>query len=183
MPQTNLSLYNNAPFHPGGGAFKRLLWFYVNAIFLKSSLLPSSGFRIFWLRLFGAKIGKGVTIKPGANVKYPWHLSIGDHTWIGENAWIDCLVPVKIGSNVCISQGAVLLTGSHDYKKSTFDLITAGFVLEDGVWIGACAIVNLGITAASHAVLTGGSVATKNLEAYAVYQGNPAVKVRDRVIA
>lgn len=110
-------------------------------------------------------------------------MSIGDNTWIGENAWIDCLVPVKIGNNVCISQGAVLLTGSHNYKKSTFDLITAGFVLEDGVWIGACAVVNLGVSAASHAVLTSGSVATKNLEAYAVYQGNPAVKVRDRVIA
>jgi putative colanic acid biosynthesis acetyltransferase WcaF len=183
MPQTNLSLYNNAPFHPGGSAIKRLLWFYVNALFLKSSLLPSSRFRIFWLRLFGAKIGKGVTIKPGVNVKYAWHLTIGDYTWIGENAWIDCLVPVKIGSNVCISQGAVLLTGSHNYKKINFDLITAGFVLEDGVWIGACATINLGVTAKSHAVLTSGSVATKNLEAYSVYQGNPAVKIRDRVIA
>jgi len=183
MPQTDLSSYNNAPFHPGGSELKRLLWFYVNAIFLKSSLLPSSGFRVFFLRLFGAKIGKGVTIKPGVNVKYPWHLSIGDNTWIGENAWIDCLVPVKVGNNVCISQGAVLLTGSHDYKKTTFDLITAGFILEDGVWIGACAVVNFGVTAESHAVLTSGSVATKNLEAYAVYQGNPAVKVRDRVIA
>lgn len=183
MPKTDLSLYNNAPFHPGGSMLKRLLWFYVNALFLKSSLTPSSAFRIFWLRLFGAKIGRGVIIKPGVNVKYPWHLSVGNYTWIGENAWIDCLVPVKLGNNVCISQGAVLLTGSHDYKKETFDLITDGFVLEDGVWIGACAIVNLGVKAASHAMLTSGSVATKNLEAYSVYQGNPAVKVRDRIIA
>ena len=182
MLQTDLSLYNNAFFHPGGSAFKRLLWFYVNAAFLKSSLLPSSTFRIFWLRLFGAKIGKGVTIKPGVNVKYPWHLTVGNHTWIGENVWIDCLVPATIGNNVCISQGAVLLTGSHDYKKTTFNLITAGFILEDGVWIGAGALVNLGVTAASHAVLTSGSVATKNLEAYSIYQGNPAVKIRDRVI-
>lgn len=182
MQQTDLSLYNNAPFNPGGSALKRLLWFYVNAIFLKSSLLPSSGFRIFWLRLFGAKVGQGVTIKPGVNVKYAWHLTIGNQTWIGENVWIDCLVPVSIGNNVCISQGAVLLTGSHDYKKSTFDLITAGFTLEDGVWIGAGAMVNLGVTVASHAVLTSGSIATKNLEAYSIYQGNPAVKIRDRVI-
>jgi len=183
MPQTDLSSYNNTPFHPGGSALKRLLWFYVNAIFLKSSLLPSSGVRVFWLRLFGAKIGRGVNIKPGINVKYPWHLSVGNYTWIGENVWIDCLVPVKIGSNVCISQGAVLLTGSHNYKKPTFDLITGGFVLEDGVWIGAATTVNPGITVASHAMLTSGSVATKNLEAWSVYQGNPAVKVRDRIIA
>jgi len=182
MQKTDLSLYNNSPFHSGGNAVKRLVWFYVNSVFLKSSLLPSSSFKIFLLRLFGAKIGRNVTIKPGVNVKYPWHLTIGSQTWIGENVWIDCLVPITIGNNVCLSQGAVLLTGSHNYKKATFDLITAEVILEDGVWIGAGAIVNLGITAASHAVLTSGSVATKNMEATAVYQGNPAVKIRERII-
>ena len=183
MQQTDLSLYNNAPFNPGGSTLKRLAWFYVNALFLKSSLLPSSRFKIFLLRLFGAKIGKTVTIKPGVNVKYPWHLTIGNQTWVGENVWIDCLVPVAIGNNVCISQGAILLTGSHDYKKTTFNLITSGFVLEDGVWIGAGAIVNLGVIAATHSVLTSGSVATKNLEAFSIYQGNPAVKIRTRIIS
>ena len=180
--KTDLSSYNNSPFHPGGSALKRLLWFYINAVFLKSSLLPSSRFKVFCLRLFGARIGKGVTIKPGVNVKYAWHLAVGDQTWIGENVWIDCLVPVNVGSNVCISQGAMLLTGSHNYKKTAFDLMTAGITLENGVWIGAGAIVNLGVTAASHAVLTSGSVATKNLDAYAVYQGNPAIKVHSRTI-
>ena len=182
MLKTDLSSYNNVPFHPGGTAVKRVLWFYLNALFLKTSLMPSNSFKCFLLRSFGAKVGKGVTIKPGVNVKYPWHLTIGHHTWIGENVWIDCLLPVTIGSNVCLSQGAVLLTGSHNYKKTTFNLITAGVTLEDGVWIGAGATINLGITVASHAVLTSGSVATKKLDAYSVYQGNPAVKIRDRVI-
>ncbi len=182
MLQTDLSSYNNAPFNPGGNAFKRLLWFYVNALFLKTSLVPISGFKVFLLRSFGAKIGKGVTIKPNVNVKYPWHLTIGDNTWIGENVWIDCLVSITIGSNVCLSQGAVLLTGNHNYKKTSFNLITGSIVLEDGVWIGACSIVNAGVRAASHAVLTTGSVASKNLEVYSIYQGNPAVKVRERNI-
>jgi putative colanic acid biosynthesis acetyltransferase WcaF len=183
MLKADLSAYNNAPFHPGGTMVKRVVWFYFNALFLKTSLLPSSSFKRFLLRAFGAKVGKGVTIKPGVNVKYPWHLTIGHHTWIGENVWIDCLLPVTIGSNVCLSQGAVLLTGNHDYKKTSFNLIVAGFTLEDGVWIGAGAMINPGITAASHAVLTSGSVATKNLEAYSIYQGNPAIKVRERVIS
>ena len=163
--------------------FKRFLWYYLNALFLKTSLLPSNSFKCFLLRLCGAGVGKGVTIKPGVNIKYAWHLTIGHDTWIGENVWIDCLVPVSIGSNVCISQGAVLLTGNHNYKKTSFNLMVSGFVLEDGVWIGAGAIVNPGIHAASHAVLTSGSVATKNLEAYSIYQGNPAVKIRARVIS
>jgi putative colanic acid biosynthesis acetyltransferase WcaF len=161
---------------------KRFLWYYLNALFLKTSLIPFNGFKAFLLRLFGAKIGKSITIKPGVNVKYPWYLTIGHHTWLGENVWIDSLVPVIIGNNVCISQGAVILTGSHDYKKTSFNLITRPVILEDGVWIGACAIVNAGVIAASHAVLTSGSVATKNLGAYSVNQGNPAVKIRQRVI-
>jgi len=180
--KTDLSTYNNAPFHPGGTAFKRFWWYYLNAFFLKTSLVPSNSFKSFLLRLFGATVGKNVTIKPGVNVKYPWHLTIGHHTWIGENVWIDCLVPVSIGSNVCISQGAVLLTGNHNYKKASFDLIVSGFILEDGVWIGAGAMINPGVRAHSHAVLSSGSVATKDLDAYCIYQGNPAVKKQDRVI-
>jgi putative colanic acid biosynthesis acetyltransferase WcaF len=183
MQQTKLSTYNNHPFNPGGSPLKRILWFYMNAVFLKTSLLPINSFKVFLLKLFGAKVGKGVTIKPGVNVKYPWHLNIGDDTWIGENVWVDCLVPVTIGNNVCVSQGALLLTGNHDYKKASFDLITKEIILEDGVWIGAYAIVNPGVVAASHSVLAAGSVANKNLDAYSIYQGNPAIKIRSRVIA
>jgi putative colanic acid biosynthesis acetyltransferase WcaF len=182
MQQTDLSLYQNTTYKPGGSAVKRFLWFYVNAILFKTSLLPVSFIKRGILRLFGAGIAKGVVIKPGVNIKYPWNLSIGRHTWIGENVWIDCLVPITIGANVCLSQGVILLTGSHNYKKKTFDLLTGSITLADGVWIGAGAIINMGVTAASHAVLTAGSVATSGLDAYAVYQGNPAIKIRNRDI-
>ncbi|HEY0244006.1 MAG TPA: WcaF family extracellular polysaccharide biosynthesis acetyltransferase [Mucilaginibacter sp.] len=180
--KTDLFLYNNSPYHPGGNAIKRVLWYYVNSFVFKSGLFPFYALKNFLLRLFGAKIGKEVEIKPCVNIKYPWLLTIGNEVWIGENVWIDNLVMITIGSNVCLSQGAILLTGSHNYKKTSFDLITGNIVLEDGVWIGAGAIVNQGITVASHAVLTSGSVATSSLEAYAVYQGNPAVKIRERNI-
>ncbi|WPU98366.1 WcaF family extracellular polysaccharide biosynthesis acetyltransferase [Mucilaginibacter sp. cycad4] len=182
MSRTDLSTYNNHPYHPGGSALKRILWYYFNTVFFKTSIIPSSGFKVFFLKLFGARIGKNVTIKPCVNIKYPWNLHIGDESWIGENVWVDSLVLIHIGAHVCLSQGAVLLTGNHDYKKTSFDLITKGIILEDGVWICAGAMVTPGITAASHAVLTSGSIATKNLEAYGIYQGNPAVKIREREI-
>src|SRR3569832_1569388 len=156
MKQTDLSSYNNHPYHPGGNALKRLLWYYTNLFFFKSGWLPVYGLKVALLRLFGAKVGKRVAIKPGVNIKYPWNLVIGNDVWIGENVWIDSLAMVTIGSNVCLSQGAVLLTGSHNYKKTAFDLITGPIILEDGVWIGAGAIVNQGITARSHAVLAAG---------------------------
>jgi putative colanic acid biosynthesis acetyltransferase WcaF len=182
MLQTDLSNYSNHPYNPGGNPLKRTLWYYTNSIFFMTGLLPVNGLKAALLRLFGAKIGKNLTIKPRVSIKYPWLLSIGDNTWIGEEVWIDNLASVTIGSNACISQGALLLTGSHNYKKTSFDLITGSIILEDGAWIGAKAVVNQGITVHSHAVLTTGSIANKNLEAYSIYQGNPAVKIRERVI-
>ena len=100
--------------------------------------------------------------------------------WIGENVWIDNLTTVSLGNNVCISQGAMLLTGNHNYTKPTFDLIIGEITLEDGVWLGSQSVVCPGITCHSHSVLAVNSTATKNMDAYSIYQGNPAIKVRDR---
>ncbi|MEL6195202.1 MAG: colanic acid biosynthesis acetyltransferase WcaF, partial [Bacteroidota bacterium] len=79
--------------------------------------------------------------------------------------------------------GAMLLTGNHNYSKPTFDLMTREIELEDGVWIGAQAVVCPGVLARTHAVLSVGSIATGELDAYQIYRGNPAEKVRERVIA
>ena len=141
-----------------------------------------SGLKVRLLKLFGARIGRGLLIKPSVNIKYPWKLSIGDHCWIGEHVWIDSLANITLHNHVCISQGAMLLTGNHDYTKTTFDLILKEIVMEDGVWIGAQALVCPGVTCYSHAVLAAKSVATKNLETYTIYQGNPAVAIKARVI-
>ena len=180
MVKTDLSKYDNSWFKPGGSSLKRLLWYFTNQIFFTNGIFPVSGIKVALLRIFGAKIGRGVNIKPNVNIKYPWNLSIGDFTWIGENVWIDNLTNVHIGSNVCISQGALLLTGNHNYKKSTFDLMVEEIYLEDGVWIGAKSVVCPGVSCRAHSILTVGSVATEDLDAFGIYQGNPAKKVKDR---
>ena len=138
--------------------------------------------KVFILRVFGAKIGRNFVIKPNVNIKCPWFLEIGNHVWIGENAWIDNFVKVTIEDNSCVSQGALLLTGNHDYKKSTFDLIPKEIYLEKGVWIGAKSVVCGGVRCKSHSVLAVSSVATKDLDSYKIYQGNPALEVRERII-
>ncbi len=160
----------------------RFLWYFINIIFFKSSLFPFNSLKLFLLRLFGCSLGKGVVIKPNVNIKYPWKLSLGNYVWIGEQVWIDNLDNVTIGNHVCISQGAILICGSHDYKKPSFDLITKEIILNDGVWVGTKSIILPGVVAESHAILSAGSVMSKNLENYTIYRGNPAKKVGLRTI-
>ena len=121
-------------------------------------------------------------IKNNVNVKFPWKLSVGNNVWIGECVWIDNLDRVSIGDSVCISQGALLLTGNHDYASSAFDYRNAPITIADGAWVGARAVVCPGVDVGSHAVLSAGAVATHSLAPWRVYAGNPATEVRRRVI-
>ena len=180
--KTDLASYNNFWYKPGAGTIKQMFWYFINTLFFMNPLFPFSELKVLLLRAFGARIGKGVVIKPSVNIKYPWNLTVGNNSWIGEKVWIDNLSKVNIGPNVCISQGAMLLCGNHDYKKPTFDLMLGEIYLKEGVWIGAKSIVCPGITCHSHSVLSVGSIANNNLEAYSIYRGNPAIKVKDRII-
>jgi putative colanic acid biosynthesis acetyltransferase WcaF len=177
----DLSKFDNSWYRPGGKT-RRLLWYVCNAVFINSSVPYPSSFKCALLRLFGAKVGRGVVIKPNVNIKFPWFLELGHHVWMGEGAWIDNLTHVTVGNHVCISQGAYILTGNHDYKKVAFDLMLNPVVIEDGVWVGAKAVVCPGTTLRTHAVIAAGSVISKEAKAWTVYSGNLATPVRRRVI-
>jgi putative colanic acid biosynthesis acetyltransferase WcaF len=109
-------------------------------------------------------------------------LTIGNAVWLGESVWIDNISEVSIGNNVCISQGALLITGNHNYSSENFDLVSKPIFIEDGVWICAKTIIIGGITIRSHAILTAFSLANKDLDSYSIYSGNPAVYIKKRII-
>lgn len=179
----DLSKFDNTWYQKRQNPLINFVWYYTNMIFFNSYLLPVNSIKVFILRAFGAKVGSRVVLKPNINIKYPWNLEIGDHSWIGEGVWLDSLDHIKIGKNVCISQGAYLLTGNHDYTSSKFDLMIAPIILEEGVWIGAKSIVIPGTTAQKNAILTVGSISPKLMEENTIYRGNPAthVKMREQV--
>lgn len=174
MLRVDFSRYDNSFYDTGASALKRGLWYLVNALFFLNPFMPVNFVKIVLLRLFGARLGRCVIVKPGVNIKYPWFLQAGDHVWIGENVWIDNLALVKIGNNVCISQGAYLCTGNHDFKSNDFRLLLAGIILEEGTWIGARAVVGPGVRCGRESVLSLNSVATSDLAPGWIYQGNPA---------
>lgn len=180
--RVDLSRYDNAWYCPQRGIVWRLIWHVVSVLIVKNQLNISSRIKTAVLRLFGARIGQGVVIKPGVNIKYPWHLQIGDHAWIGEDVWLDCLVPIRIGSHTCISQGAYLCTGNHDWTDPSFGLIVKPIEIEAGAWVGAKAVILPGAHVASHAVVGAGSVISSTTKPYMIYAGNPAVPIKERAI-
>jgi putative colanic acid biosynthesis acetyltransferase WcaF len=182
MNKVDLSSYSTGGYRPGS-LLRRGLWYAVDLVFFSGGVPWPSGLKRTVLRLFGARIGRGVVIKPRVQIKHPWFLEVGDFTWLGERVWIDNLAPVRIGAHCCLSQGALLLTGNHDWSSARFDLITQEIVLEDGVWIGARATVTPGIRCGTHAILSVGGVATSDLKAWTVYAGTPAEAVKKRAIS
>ena len=182
MSSVALSTFSNTWYKPGRSRLVQALWFFVGLPLLRLPLIPLSIVRCAILRVFGACLGRRVVIKPGVRVKYPWLLQVGDDCWLGEDCWIDNLAPVKLGDNVCISQGVYICTGNHDWTDPSFGLMVRPVSFESGAWVGARAVIGPGITVGACGVVTAGSVVNRAVPAFEIHAGNPARFVRTREI-
>jgi putative colanic acid biosynthesis acetyltransferase WcaF len=180
--RVDLSTFSTSGFDRGASSVKELVWAVVSLILFRLCPLKLSGLKGSVLRTFGAKVGRGVVIKPQVKITFPWKLTLGDHVWLGEECWLLNLAPITIEDNACISQRAFLCTGNHSYTSPAFDLIIKPIQVAPGAWIGANAFVGPGVAVGTHAVLIAGSVATKDLQPYGIYQGNSAVLIKQRQI-
>jgi putative colanic acid biosynthesis acetyltransferase WcaF len=181
--QVNLAAYSTGNFDRGASLPRELLWVLASFFLFRLCPFSFSALKRAVLRCFGARVGRGVVLKPNLQITFPWKLTVGDHVWLGEECWILNLAPVTIEDHVCVSQRAFLCTGNHNYKSPTFDLITRPICVGRGAWIGASAFVGPGVTVGANAVVSAGSVVTKNLPPDGIFQGNPAVWLRQRVIS
>lgn len=179
LPAMRLDLYSAKGFDRGRSFYFEAMWQVAQALLVRSPWSCSS-LRTAVLRLFGAKIGRAVTIRAGVRVKFPWRLQVGNHCWIGEDAWFDNLAEIRVGDHCCISQGVYLCTGSHNWQKLQFDLIVAPITLEDGVWLAARSVVGPDVVVGRGAVLGLGSIATRNLLPRHIHMGVPAKPIKPR---
>ncbi len=182
MSRVQLRSYDNSWYHPGGSFAKRMLWMFLGQPCFASKWLPSSGLRARVLRAFGARVGSGVVIKPAVRVKYPWHLELGDDCWIGEDCWIDNLTTVRIGRNACVSQGAYLCTGNHDWSDPHFGLRIEPIQLGEGAWAGAKCILMPGTVLGPFAIVAAGAVIKGCIPDFEIHAGNPAQRITMRRI-
>lgn len=156
------------------------MWHLCKCFLFLTPLPVPSGLKCAVLRLFGARVGKGVVIKPQVKILFPWKLTVGDFAWIGEEVFILNFEPVTIGAHCCISQRAFLCGGGHDYRQPDMPYRNGPIVVEDGAWVGAQVFVAPGVRIGTEAVITAGSVVTREQPPKMVCSGYPCLPVKER---
>jgi putative colanic acid biosynthesis acetyltransferase WcaF len=176
----NLNLYKTPKNFRGKSKIIVQLWWVVYALFFKPSPQFLYGFRRFLLRLFGAKIGKKVIIRPSAQITYPWKVTIGDYSWIGDEVVLYSLGEIEIGANTVISQKSYICTGSHDYLQIDFPIFAKKITIKDECWLATDVFVAPGITIDKGTVVGSRSSVYKDLPGNKICIGNPAQIIKNR---
>jgi putative colanic acid biosynthesis acetyltransferase WcaF len=158
----DLRRFSGSGYDRGRPVLTQVAWFAVQHLVFKHWWCPAR-FRPPLLRLFGASIGDRVLIRHGVRVHLPWKLHVGHDSWIGEDAWLINLESISIGSNVCISQGAMLCTGSHDHRSVTFEYDNGPITIDDGAWIATRATVLRGVTVGNGSVVGATALAFRDV--------------------
>jgi putative colanic acid biosynthesis acetyltransferase WcaF len=182
-PVQDLKNFRLPPNFRGRPAWFVQLWWIVQATAFRCSPQFMYGWRRFLLRLFGAKIGRGVLLRPTVEITYPWKLSIGDSSWIGDHVGLYTLGEIRIGDNACVSQHCYLASAYHDHTQPTFDMIGSFVAIEPEVWLATRVFVGPGVTVGRGAVVGACSVVLKDLPPMMVCAGNPAKPIRPRPTA
>ncbi len=177
----NQDTYKGASFSLGNRV-ARLVWGLFSVVFFKYSPRVLHSWRSFILKCFGAKLGKGVHIYPKVTIWAPWNLDVGDESGIGNGAIIYNQGKITIGKRVVISQGAHLCSGTHDYTKRGFPLITNPINIEDEVWIAAEAFIHPGVTIGAGSVIGARAVVHNDMPQWMVCAGHPCKPLKPRVI-
>ncbi len=163
MNTRSLAGFTGAGYDKGRGPAVQIAWMAVAGV-IAQWWCPNQ-VRLAVLRAFGANIGTGVLIRHRVRVHWPWKLTVGADSWIGEQAWILNLEPVTIGANVCVSQDVLLCTGSHDRRSPTFEFDNAPITVGDGAWLGARATVLRGVVVGERATVGAAALVTADVAA------------------
>jgi putative colanic acid biosynthesis acetyltransferase WcaF len=177
-----LDAFRLPPGFRGRPALYVQFWWIVQALIVKPLPQICYPIRRFLLRAFGAKIGQGVLIRPGVEITFPWKVSIGDNTWIGDDVTLYSLGPITIGANTVISQKSYICAADHDYTHTSFPIRERAVQIGAQVWIGADVWVGPGVTVADGAVVGARSSVINDLPEAMVCVGTPCKPLKPRVM-
>lgn len=168
------------PMQSTSNKIRRVLWEFTWTLLCRYTPNPMHRWRCLILRVFGAKLGKNNFIYPRARIWAPWLLETADIATIASDAQIYNVGKVVLGHHAIISEGAFICGATHDYQIADFPVVSKAISIGPHVWICARAVILPGVSCGKGSVLGAGSVASRNLEPWTVYAGNPAQEVRKR---
>ena len=180
MDYQDLSQFKLPPGFRGRPGWYVQLWWLVQAVFFKTTPQFMYGWRRFLLRAFGAKIGKNVILRPSMHVQFPWKVSIGDHSWIGDEVVLYSLGEIRVGAHTVISQRSYICTGTHDYSDPAFAISAEEISIGDECWLATDVYVAPGVSIGNGTVVGARSSVFKNLPGGVVAMGSPAKIIRQR---
>lgn len=172
-PWFDLRQYDQSHYNRGRPGWFVMLWWLVQAIVFPLTPHSLHSLRIGLLKLFGADIGHGVVIRPGARFFYPWNVSIGNHSWIGDEVTFYSWEQITVGCHAVVSQKSYLCTGSHDMTDPTFKLQTAPITIGNGAWIATDCFIAPGVIIGANTVIGARSSVFKDMPAQHVCLGSP----------
>jgi putative colanic acid biosynthesis acetyltransferase WcaF len=181
MKYQDLSMFLLPKGFRGASGLKVQVWWLIQSSLFGLSPQFMYKWRNILLRLFGAKIGKGVIIRPTVRITYPWKLIIGDNAWVGDNVDLYTLGEISIGKNAVVSQRSYLCTGSHDHTSEAFNIYAKPIIVEDEAWVATDVFIAPGITIGKGAVIGARSSVFKDMPAGMICIGNPAKPVKKRL--
>jgi putative colanic acid biosynthesis acetyltransferase WcaF len=160
--------------------FLRVLWEFCWFVFCVWTPKPFNPWRLFWLRVFDAKIDGTPFVHQRARITVPWNLILHDRACLGDRASAYSLAEIEIGARATVAQEVYLSTGSHDFEKPGMPLTAAKITIGDDAFVGARAFVLPGVTVGPRSVIGACSVVTKDVPADVIAAGNPCRVVRPR---
>lgn len=160
----------------------RVAWGVAWTFLFRPSPRPFFKWRAFLLRCFGAKVGSSTHIYPRVRVWAPWELVVGDCSALADDVDVYCVTRIAIGKNTVVSQGAYLCAATHDYTSMRYPLIPKPVYIGDNCWVAAYAMILPGVSVHDGSVVGARAVVTRNVEAWSVVVGHPAIKIKDRVV-
>lgn len=160
----------------------RVLWGAVWLLVFRPTPSFLFGWRRFLLRCFGANLAGSASVYPSARIWAPWNLTMGEHSCLSHFVDCYCVDKITIGAHATVSQYAFLCAATHDISDPHMQLVTRPIAIGDGAWVCAGAFVGPGVTIGEGAVAGARAVVTKDVAAWQVVAGNPAVFKKKRVL-
>jgi putative colanic acid biosynthesis acetyltransferase WcaF len=176
----DLSAFRLPPNFRGRGALTVQLWWFVQSTLVHLSPQVMYSWRRWVLRLFGARVGKGVRLRSSVTITYPWKVSIGESSWIGDEVVLYSLGEIDVGKNVVISQRSYICAATHDYSSYAFDIAEKKITIRDEAWLATDVFVAPGVTIGFGVVVGARSSVFNDLTEGMVYTGTPAIARRTR---